>query len=112
MADQIGTTTESLSALRYAASEMANVNEGTFDMSLRRMTRRISEAADGSGAAKNAIEMLGLSARDLTLLPVEEQFLQVADAIKGADSQGKRLRATMAIFDTDFKTAYTAGHRL
>ena len=101
MADQIGITTESLSSLRYAASEMANVSEGTFDMSLRRMTRRISEAADGSGAAKNAIEMLGLSARDLTLLPVEEQFLQVADAIKGADNQGKRLRATMAIFDTE-----------
>lgn len=101
MADQIGITTESLSGLRYAASEMANVSEGTFDMSLRRMTRRISEAADGSGAAKNAIEMLGLSARDLTLLPVEEQFLRVADAIKGADNQGKRLRATMAIFDTE-----------
>lgn len=101
MAGQIGTTTESLSGLRYAASEMANVGEGTFDMSLRRMTRRISEAADGSGAAKKAIEMLGLSARDLTLLPVEEQFLRVAEAIKGADNQGKRLRATMAIFDTE-----------
>lgn len=101
MADQIGITTESLSGLRYAASEMANVSEGTFDMSLRRMTRRISEAADGSGAAKNAIEMLGLSARDLTLLPVEEQFLRVADAIKGAETQGHRLRATMAIFDTE-----------
>lgn len=101
MADQIGTTTEALTGLRYAAEQMANVNEGTFDMSLRRMTRRISEAAAGSGAAKNAIEMLGLSARELTLLPVEEQFLQVADAIKGADSQGQRLRATMAIFDTE-----------
>lgn len=101
MADQIGTTTEALTGLRYAAEQMANVNEGTLDMSLRRMTRRISEAAAGGGAAKKALEELGVSAQELAKLPVEEQFLRIADAIKGADSQGQRLRATMAIFDTE-----------
>lgn len=101
MADQIGTTTEALTGLRYAAEQMANVNEGTFDMSLRRMTRRISEAAAGSGAAKTALEELGVSAQELAKLPVEEQFLRISDAIKGAENQGQRLRATMAIFDTE-----------
>lgn len=101
MADQIGTTTEALTGLRYAAAQMANVSEGTFDMSLRRMTRRIAEAADGSGAAKAALESLGVSAKELAGLSVDEQFLRIADAIKGADSQGQRLRATMAVFDTE-----------
>lgn len=101
MADQIGTTTEALTGLRYAAEQMANVNEGTFDMSLRRMTRRISEAAAGGGAAKTALEELGVSAKELAKLPVEEQFLRVADAIKKSDDQGKRLRTTMALFDTE-----------
>src|SRR5699024_5543637 len=44
MADQIGTTTEALTGLRYAAQQMSNVSDQTLDMSLRRMTRRIAEA--------------------------------------------------------------------
>src|SRR5690606_17259758 len=101
MAQQIGTTTEALTGLRYAAQQFSNVSDQTFDMSLRRMTRRIAEAADGSGAAKNAIEALGLSAQSLAGLSVDEQFLRVADAMKGTADQGSRLRATMAIFDTE-----------
>lgn len=101
MAEQIGTTTEALTGLRYAAQQFSNVSDQTFDMSLRRMTRRIAEAAEGSGAAKNALQGLGLSATELASIPVEEQFLRVADAIKGASDQGTRLRSTMAIFDTE-----------
>lgn len=101
MAQQIGTTTEALTGLRYAAQQFSNVSDSTFDMSLRRMTRRIAEAAEGSGAAKKALEGLGVSAKELAGLSVEEQFYRVADAIKGASDQGSRLRATMAIFDTE-----------
>lgn len=101
MARQIGTTTEALTGLRYAAQQFSNVSDQTFDMSLRRMTRRIAEAAEGSGAAKKALEGLGVSAKELAGLSVEEQFYRVADAIKGTADQGSRLRATMAIFDTE-----------
>jgi len=101
MAQQIGTTTEALTGLRYAAQQFSNVSDSTFDMALRRMTRRIAEAAEGSGAAKKALEGLGVSAKELAGLSVEEQFYRVADAIKGASDQGSRLRATMAIFDTE-----------
>lgn len=101
MAKQIGTTTEALTGLRYAAQQFANVSDQTFDMSLRRMTRRIAEAADGSGAAKDALKGLGLSARELAGLPVEEQFMRIADAMQRTRSQGDRLRGTMAIFDTE-----------
>src|SRR5690625_4738321 len=44
MADQIGTTTEALTGLRFAAQQFANVSDQQFDMALRRMTRRIEEA--------------------------------------------------------------------
>lgn len=101
MADQIGTTTEALTGLRYAAQQMSNVSDQTLDMSLRRMTRRIAEAAAGSGAAKNALEDLGLSAKELVSLSVDEQFLRISDAMSQAGDQGSRLRNTMAIFDTE-----------
>lgn len=101
MADQIGTTTEALTGLRYAAQQMSNVSDQTLDMSLRRMTRRIAEAAAGSGAAKNALEDLGLSAKELVSLSVDEQFLRISDAMSQASDQGSRLRNTMAIFDTE-----------
>lgn len=101
MADQIGTTTEALTGLRYAAQQMSNVSDQTLDMSLRRMTRRIAEAAAGSGAAKTALEDLGLSAKELVSLSVDEQFLRISDAMSQAGDQGSRLRNTMAIFDTE-----------
>lgn len=101
MSDQIGVNTEKLSGLRYAAQQMADVSAGTFDTALRRMTRRIAEAADGSGGAVKALKDLGLSAKDLAKLSPDQQFKKLADAMKGADSQAGRLRATMAIFDTE-----------
>src|SRR5690606_33977337 len=96
MARQIGTTTDALTGLRYAAQQFSNVSDQTFDMSLRRMTRRISEAAAGSGAAKQALDQLGLSARDLATMTADEQFLSVADAMKKMGDQGTKLRTTMA----------------
>lgn len=101
MAQQIGTTTEALSEMRYAAQQMAGVSEGQFDMALRRMTRRITEAAAGGGPAADALKRLGLEATALAKLAPDEQFKRVADAMRAMDDQGERLRATMALMDTE-----------
>lgn len=98
---QIGVSTESLSRLQYAAGQMANVSEQQFGMALRRMTRRIEEAKDGAGPAAAALERLGLSARELARMSPDQQFRKLAEAMKDAQSQGGRLRDTMAIFDTE-----------
>lgn len=99
--DQIGVSTEALGTLRYAAQQMAGVSDQTFDMSLRRMTRRIAEAAAGSGAAQKSLQALGLEAKQLAQLSPDEQFRAIAESMRGISSQGERLRATMAIFDTE-----------
>src|SRR5690625_3208508 len=98
---QIGISTEGLSRLQYAAGQMANVSEQQFGMALRRMTRRIEEAAEGAGPAAQALERLGLSARELARMSPDQQFRKLAEAMKDAQSQGGRLRDTMAIFDTE-----------
>src|SRR5690606_33346008 len=101
MAQQIGVATEDLTNMRYAAEQMANVTAGQFDMALRRMTRRIAEAADGGGPAAKAIEAMGLSAKELARLSPDEQFRRIAEGIKGASDQGTRLRHVMALMDTE-----------
>jgi len=100
-AAMIGTTTEKLSGLRYAAEQMASVGAGTFDNALRRMTRRIHEATQGAGPAAKALEQLGLSAAELDRLHPDEQFKRLADAIKATQDQGQRLAVTMKLFDTE-----------
>src|SRR5690625_3648338 len=101
MSDQIGIASDDLGALRYAAQEMAGVAEGTFDNALRRMTRRITEAGDGSGPAVGALRSLRLEASELARMSPDQQFRAIADAMREIPDQGERLRATMAIFDTE-----------
>lgn len=101
MAQQIGTTTEALSEMRYAAQQMAGVSEGQFDMALRRMTRRITEAAAGGGPAADALKRMGLEATALAKLAPDEQFKRVADAMRATTDQGQRLQNTMALMDTE-----------
>lgn len=101
MADQIGIATDHLVAMRYAAVQMAGVSEGQFDMAMRRMTRRIAEAAEGGGPAAAAIDRMGLSAKELARLEPDEQFRRIADAIRATSDQGTRLRNVMALMDSE-----------
>lgn len=101
MARQIGVATEELTGLRYAAEQMAGVTEGQFDMALRRMTRRIEEAAAGGGPAADALRRMGLEARTLARMAPDEQFRKFAEAIRNTSTQGERLRNVMALMDTE-----------
>ena len=78
-AQKLGVTTESLSALRYAA-ELSGVGIQTTDMAIQRFTRRLSEAAQGTGEAKGALRELNIDAEALSRLPLEEQMFALADA--------------------------------
>lgn len=100
VADMLGIHVEQLQALRYAA-EQAGLSAGNFDLALRRMIRRTSEAAQGGGPAKDALEELGLAAEALSRKSPEEALGIVADALARVRNQGDRLRIAFALFDTD-----------
>src|SRR5690554_2584476 len=91
-AERFGTTTEELTKMRYAAQMMSDMAEGNFDTAMRRMIRRVSEAAQGGGAAAGALEELKLDAEDLAAMKPEEVFHSIADAMQGVDRQNDRLR--------------------
>ena len=99
-ADKIGATTEALAGMRHAA-ELTGVQSNTLDMALQRMTRRLSEAGRGTGEAKDAIAELGLNAKTLAGLSVDQQFSRVADAMNKVANQGDRVRLGFKIFDSE-----------
>ena len=99
-ADRIGISTEALSQLRYA-SELTGVGTKSLDMSLQRMTRRVQEAAQGSGEAKDAIKQLGLNAQELGKMTPDQQLYSLADAFSEVDDQSERVRLSFKLFDSE-----------
>ena len=99
-ASKIGTTTEALSALRYAA-DVTGVATTTMDMALQRFTRRTAEAAKGTGEAKGAIKELGISAQQLNNMPLDQRMLVLADAFSNVQNESDRLRLAFKLFDSE-----------
>jgi len=99
-ASKIGTTTEALSALRYAA-DITGIATTTMDMALQRFTRRTAEAAKGTGEAKGAIRELGINAQELNRMPLDQRMLALADAFSGVKSESDRLRLAFKLFDSE-----------
>ena len=99
-AAKIGTTTEALGALRYAA-DLTGVSTTTMDMALQRFTRRTAEAAQGMGEAKGAIQELGINAQELNRMPLDERMIVLADAFSNVESESDRLRLAFKLFDSE-----------
>lgn len=98
--DKLGIATEQLAGLRLAAEQTGN-SARNFDLGLQRMTRRVAEAAQGTGEAKKAIAELGLNAQRLAAMSPDKQFLAIADAMKGVTSQSDKVRLGFKLFDSE-----------
>jgi|TARA_R110000744_G_scaffold152542_1_gene266662 hypothetical protein len=99
-ADKIGTTTEALASLRYAAN-ITGVSTNTMDMALQRFTRRTAEAAQGTGEAKGAIRELGINAKELNKMPLDKRMIVLADAFSNVGSESDKLRLAFKLFDSE-----------
>ena len=99
-ASKIGTTSEALSALQYAG-KLTGVEVNVMNMALQRFSRRASEAAQGTGEAKGAIRELGIDARELVKLPLDERMLVLADAFQSVQSESDKLRIAFKLFDSE-----------
>jgi hypothetical protein len=99
-ATRIGTTTESLSRLQYAA-KISGVETQTLNMAMQRFGRRASEAAVGTGEARGALKELRLNASDLIKLPLDEQMIKLAQAFEENIDPIDRTRIAMKLFDSE-----------
>lgn len=93
-------TTENLSRMKFVA-EQSGIEFNTLAMAFQRMRRRVSEAAKGTGEAKDALKELGLSATQLNQMSVTEQFMRVTEAMNGVKNGADKTRLSMKLFDSE-----------
>jgi lambda family phage tail tape measure protein len=101
-ASKIGVGVEALQELRYAAS-LAGVQQQTLDMALQRFVRRVAEAANGTGEAKDALAQMGIALRDQSgsLRRSENLLGDVADAFARIEDPAERVRLAFKLFDSE-----------
>lgn len=102
LSQQLGITTESLSALQHAAN-MASVSEDALSGGLSKMMVNLQKAKDGSDEAGKAFAGIGLNVNELTALQPDQAFAKIADSIASIQDPYKRAQAAQQIFGKSAK---------
>jgi hypothetical protein len=97
MSDELGISTESLIAFRRAA-ELTGTSNETISKGMERLARNIGDAQQGFGEAIRAFDQLGLSAKDLAGVPLDQAMKIVADKIKAIEDPTLRASAAYGVF--------------
>lgn len=98
---RLGVSVENLSRLQFAATRTGVASE-TLSNALRTMQKNISEVAETAGGrALPALNELNLSAKALTQLSADQQFLVLADAIAAVENPADRARLSMKLMGTE-----------
>lgn len=100
VSQKLGVTAEALAGLRLAG-RLSGVEMRTLDMGIQRLTRRMSEAAIGTGEAQAAIRELGLDAVKLNKLSIDQQFIEISKAMDRTRLQSDRVRQSFKLFDSE-----------
>lgn len=91
-AKNLGISSGSLVGLRGAAEDLGNVKDERFDNSLAKFGENIGQAAmDRAGPAFDALQRLGIDAKELSGLSLDKAFLRLADALQKVDNIDERL---------------------
>lgn len=101
-ADKLGLNVEYLQELRYAGNQ-ANISTQTVDMAMQRFTRRLAEAARGTGEARDALREMGVSLRgsDGQLRSTQDILADVSDALANTTDESERVRLAFRLFDSE-----------
>jgi hypothetical protein len=97
MAKRTGMSVETLSELRFVASQTGTEFE-SLEMGFRRMQRSIYDAGRGMSTAVDALADLGLTFQDLDGLSPEEQFKLLGEAISRIEDPTKKAAIAMTLF--------------
>ena len=100
VSDKLGISTEALAAFRLQAG-LSGQRVRTMEMGLQRMIRRMGEAAEGGGVAKDVLEEFGLTAERLANMGTEDALLRIADGIKNTTDTRERLLKMFRLADSE-----------
>ena len=84
-AQRLGTTAEAVQELGYVAS-LSDVSMGTLTSSMQKLERRLDQVGQkGKGPAVDALRRLGISAKELAALPIDQKLERIADGFADLD---------------------------
>lgn len=92
-----GVGVESLGKLKYAA-EQSGASFEDVESGIRKMSKAIFEARDGSAGAQKSLASIGISAKQLEGLSPDEQFKKIAENLNQVDDAGTKAALAMEIF--------------
>ncbi|WP_341790627.1 hypothetical protein [Rickettsia endosymbiont of Polydrusus tereticollis] len=96
-------STRSLSELKYVASN-CGVEFDSLTSGLTVMAARINEAAKGSGEAKQALQALGLSAKELASLSPDQQLEKIASQFERLTDSTDKATVAAKLFGSESST--------
>ena len=94
---RLGIAAKDLASLQLAAN-FAGVETGTFNKLMEIFQKRVGEAADGTGQAREVLEKFGISAEKLATLPLDQQLAIIADEFKNLKNPAERAAAASDLF--------------
>ncbi|HVL20510.1 MAG TPA: phage tail tape measure C-terminal domain-containing protein [Amaricoccus sp.] len=97
MAQSLRTTVESVQVLTWAG-ELAGVSLGEIEQATKKLTTRLSEAAQGSGSAVEALARLNLTAVDLQRLPLDQRIIAIQRALATYVPEAQRAAVASDLF--------------
>jgi len=102
VSSKLGVSTEALQKLQFSA-EQSGVSTETLNMAFQRFTRRIADARQGTGTALKAFQQMGISLQGVggRAKTAEELFFEVADSMKGMESETEKVSLAFKFFDSE-----------
>jgi hypothetical protein len=97
LSEQLGSTVESLSQLQYI-SQKSDVDFKALTTSLNSFSKNLGMAAEDGGRAKEALRDLGIDARRLVSLSLDDQLDVIADAMARIENPTQRTKIAMELF--------------
>ena len=97
LAQSLGTTVASIQTLERAG-DLAGVSISGIEQATKDLTRRLSQAAAGTGPAADALDRLGLSASELIALPLDQRVGAINAAIESFVPAAERAAVAGQLF--------------
>jgi hypothetical protein len=97
LAASLDTTVESIQVLERAG-DLAGVSMGQIEQATVQLTRRLSQAAAGTGPAVAALDRLRLSAAELQALPLDRRIALIQDRLAEFVPEAQRAAVASQLF--------------
>lgn len=106
LAASLDTTVESIQVLERAG-DLAGVSMGQIEQATMQLTRRLSQAAAGTGPAADALDRLRVSAAQLQSLPLDQRIALIQDRLAEFVPEAQRAAVASQLFGDRASLVFT-----